>query len=205
MGIFMVRGHAKHRICRNLRSFLATGSLVLAIGLCTAGCSGKESTAEPPPPASKVKETAPEVNQSDAGAIAYQLNICSDSLAEIRDILQQVGPEAKGDAKTVVDEAAVMAEDLGVGLEEILDDVEKVPDTDKKRWEGLFTELSDAMVDLEALGERVETLATSEGRGGVTDTFSKMTENYEASWAAMDESINLAARIAGVNREVTTP
>lgn len=202
MGIFMVRAHAKHGISGNLSTCLAIRSVALALVLGIAGCSGKPSSpASSPVPTSQ--EQTPPANQSDAGAIAYQLNICSDSLADIRDVLQQVATGATGDAKTIVEEASLMAEDLGVGLESILDDVEKTPETDKKRWQELFTELSDALVDLEALGERVEMLTTSEGRGGVADEYSKLNESYEASWAAMDESIDLAARVSGVQRVAT--
>jgi len=178
-------------------------SLAAIIGFSLVGCSsGKQEAGAPKAPAGTTKGAETPTNQSDAAAVTYQLNICSDSLADIRDSLEQVAPAVKGDAKTNVEEASVMAEDLGVGLEQILDDVEKIPESNKARWKELFTELSDALVDLEALGERVETLATSEGRGGTTDSFSKLTESYEASWAALDESIDLAAKIAGVAREV---
>lgn len=190
----------------NFRPPLRIGVPTLLLSLIALGCSGGESqTPDANVPSLPAKESGSAESQSEAGAVAYQLNICSDSLAEVRDTLEQVGTVAKGDAKTVVDEASVMAEDLGVGLEEILDDVEKVPESDNARWKELFTELSDALVDLESLGERVETLATSEGRSGVVNTFSKLTESYEASWAAMDESIDLAAKIAGVKREVPEP
>ncbi len=178
-------------------------SLAALIGFSLVGCSsGKQEAGAPKAPAGTTKEAETPTNQSDAAAVTYQLNICSDSLADIRDSLEQVAPAVKGDAKTNVEEASVMAEDLGVGLEQILDDVEKIPESNKARWKELFTELSDALVDLEALGERVETLATSEGRGGTTDSFSKLTASYEASWAALDESIDLAAKVAGVAREV---
>lgn len=190
----------------NFRSSFRAWVLALAMSLIAGGCSSGQS--EPSPsnaPPGATRESGQAESQSETGAIAYQLNICSDSLAEVRDTLEQVGTEVKGDAKTIVEEASVMAEDLGVGLEAILDDVEKVPESDKVRWQELFTELSDALVDLESLGERVETLATSKGRGGMVDTFSKLTENYEASWAAMDESIDLAAKVAGVSREVSAP
>ncbi len=195
----------------NFRRSFQAGALSLLFSLTFIGCSGKPSekleagqagTASEADTATTAGKEEKAETQSEAGAVAYQVNICSDSLAEVRDSLEQVGTEAKGDAKTIVEEASVMAEDLGVGLEEILDDVEKVPESDTAKWKELFTELSDALVDLESLGERVETLATSEGRGGVVDTFSKLTESYEAAWAAMDESIDLAAKIAGLKREV---